>query len=51
MTGKNRRKNKHPQRAVNVKTVVVVRKGDDREEEEGEEEEEDAELVLSLIHI
>ena len=46
MTGKNRRKNKHPQRAVNVKTVVVVRKGDDREEEEGEEEEEDAELVL-----
>ena len=56
MTGKNRRKNKHPQRAVNVKTLVVVRKGDDREEEEGEEEEEDAELVLriltlSLIHI
>ena len=33
MTGKNRRKNKHPQRAVNVKTVVVVRKGGDREEE------------------
>jgi hypothetical protein len=32
MTGKNRRKKKHPQRAVNVKTVVVVRKGDDREE-------------------
>jgi hypothetical protein len=32
MTGKNRRKNKHPQRAVKVKTVVVVRKGDDREE-------------------
>ena len=49
MTGKNRRKNKHPQRAVNVKTVVVVRKGDDREEEEGEEEEEDAELVLRIL--
>ena len=50
MTGKNRRKNKHPQRAVNVKTVVVVRKGDDREEEEGEEgEEEDAELLLRIL--
>ena len=33
MTGKNRRKNKHPKRAENVKTVVVVRKGGDREEE------------------
>ena len=42
MTG-NRRKNKHPQRAVNVKTVVVVRKGDDREEEE------DAELLLRIL--
>ena len=42
MTGKNRRKNKHPQRAVNVKTVVVVRKGDDREEE-------DAELLLRIL--
>ena len=37
-----RRKNPHPQRAVNVKTVVV---GDDDEEEEGggEEEEEEEE--------
>ncbi len=51
MTGSNRRKNKHPKRAENVKTVVVVRKGDDREEEEGEEEgeEDDAELLLRIL--
>ena len=48
MTGKNRRKNKHPKRAENVKTVVVVRKGGDREEE-GEEEEDDAELLLRIL--
>ena len=49
MTG--RRKNKHPKRAENVKTVVVVRKGDDREEEEGEEEreEDDAERLLRML--
>ena len=52
MTGSsNRRKNKHPKRAENVKTVVVVRKGDDREEEEGEEEreEDDAERLLRML--
>ena len=50
MTGKNRRKNKHPKRAENVKTVVVVRKGDDREEEgEEEREEDDAELLLRIL--
>ena len=43
MTG--RRKNKHPKRAENVKTVVMVRKGD--REEEGEED--DAELLLRLL--
>ena len=35
MTGKNRRKNKHPKRAENVKTVVVA---SDREEQEKREE-------------
>ena len=49
MTGSNRRKNKHPKRAENVKTVVVVRKGDGREEEEGEEEEDDAEQLLRIL--
>ena len=41
----NRRKNKHPKRAENVKTVVVVRKGD--REEEGEED--DAERLLRIL--
>ena len=41
----SRRKNKHPKRAENVKTVVVVRKGD--REEEGEED--DAKLLLRIL--
>ena len=41
----NRRKNEHPKRAENVKTVVVVRKGD--REEEGEED--DAERLLRIL--
>ena len=46
MTGSSsRRKNKHPKRAENVKTVVVVRKGD--REEEGEED--DAKLLLRIL--
>ena len=46
MTGSSsRRKNKHPKRAENVKTVVVVRKGD-REEER---EEDDAKLLLRIL--
>ena len=46
MTGSSsRRKNKHPKRAENVKTVVVVRKGD--REEEGEED--DAERLLRIL--
>ena len=32
MTGKNRRKNKHPKRAENVKTVVVASDREEREE-------------------
>ena len=48
MTGKNRRKNKHPKRAENVKTVVVVRKGGDREEE-GDDEEDDAERLRRML--
>ena len=39
MTGKNRRKNKHPQRAVNVKTVVVASDREEREERMKREEE------------
>ena len=39
MTGKNRRKNKHPQRAVNVKTVVVASDREEREERLKREEE------------
>ena len=35
----SRRKNKHPKRAVNVKTVVVASAAEEREEEEEEEEE------------
>ena len=46
MTGKNRRKNKHPKRAENVKTVVVVRKGGDREEE-GDDD--DVERLLRIL--
>ena len=38
MTG-NRRKNKHPQRAVNVKTVVVASDREEREERMKREEE------------
>ena len=46
MTGSSsRRKNKHPKRAENVKTVVVVRKGE--REEEGEED--DAKLLLRIL--
>ena len=46
MTGSSsRRKNKHPKRAENVKTVVVVRNGD--REEEGEED--DAKLLLRIL--
>ena len=49
MTGKNRRKNKHPKRAENVKTVVVVRKGGDREEE-GEDDERGAIAEDAHVH-
>ena len=49
MTGKNRRKNKHPQRAVNVKTVVVVRKGGDREEEGDDDDVEQLRRMLMCV--
>ena len=39
MTGKNRRENKHPKRAVNVKTVVVASDREEREERMKREEE------------
>ncbi|CAL6380404.1 unnamed protein product [Bathycoccus prasinos] len=49
MTGKNRRKNKHPKRAENVKTVVVVRKGDDREEEGDDDDVERLRRILTCV--
>ena len=45
----SRRKNKHPKRAENVKTVVVT-SGEKREEEgEEEREEDDAERLLRML--
>ena len=44
----SRRKNKHPKRAVNVKTVVVASAVEEREEEEEEEEEEPPVLCLRI---
>ena len=49
MTGKNRRKNKHPKRAENVKTVVVVRKDGDREEEGEDDDVERLRRILTCV--
>ena len=46
----SRRKNPHPQRAVNARTVLKVVKGR-REEEEGEEKEEEPLVLRSRMMI
>ena len=45
----SRRKNKHPKRAVNAKTVVVASAAEEREEEEEEEEEEEPPVLCLRI--